>query len=360
MAAGNYTHSYKGSKRLLFKTIYSKITHYLHACPNWQSTGHGEERCDNLILVLPVLSTSFDLLDHTVLLQRLTHQTGVTGAARHGLHHTRRTRHRQSVLVTAPRGRNPCTTMSHRGLYLAQSCFLSISPLSATSAAAMVWAGISLLMTLNCTVLSSQFSSGCCLSLWVSLSASLGLLFTSGYAHEFPQLQRSKDRDYCGWVSPTAEETGPGYRLRWQRPRFTGSSCQEPGSVAGFKPGHGAQVKRMCSTAYLHIRNISDIRPYLSQTTAERLIYAFVTSPLDMGNALLYGLSDTLLKKSCSWFKPCRACGRRHSKIWSHLSRLEEPAVVASPGAHRLSDSHHPVQVLHGEYPLYLNELFEA
>ena len=59
----------------------------------------------------------------------------------------------------------------------------------------------------------------------------------------------------------------------------------------------GLQVESMCSTAYLHIRNISNICIYLSQTTTDRLVHAFVTSRLNMGNALLHGLPDALPEK---------------------------------------------------------------
>jgi len=56
-----------------------------------------------------------------------------------------------------------------------------------------------------------------------------------------------------------------------------------------------AHITRVCSAAHLHLRNISRIWPFLSQTTTEQLIHAFVTSRLDMGNALLYGVAQAQL-----------------------------------------------------------------
>ena len=58
-----------------------------------------------------------------------------------------------------------------------------------------------------------------------------------------------------------------------------------------------AHISRVCSAAHLHLRNISRIRPFLSQTTTEQLVHAFVTSRLDMGNALLSGVTQAQLSR---------------------------------------------------------------
>lgn len=56
-----------------------------------------------------------------------------------------------------------------------------------------------------------------------------------------------------------------------------------------------AHVSHVCSSAYMHLRNISRIRPFLSQRTTEQLVHAFVSSRLDMGNALLFGITQIQL-----------------------------------------------------------------
>ncbi len=58
-----------------------------------------------------------------------------------------------------------------------------------------------------------------------------------------------------------------------------------------------AHVSRICSAAYYHLRDISRIRPFLTVDTTECLVHAFVTSRLDMGNALLYGIRQDQLQR---------------------------------------------------------------
>lgn len=58
-----------------------------------------------------------------------------------------------------------------------------------------------------------------------------------------------------------------------------------------------AQVNSMCKSAFFHLRNLAKIRKYLSKTSIEILIHAFITSRIDFCNAVLYGIPDYLLQK---------------------------------------------------------------
>ena len=58
-----------------------------------------------------------------------------------------------------------------------------------------------------------------------------------------------------------------------------------------------AHVNNVSRTAYYHLYNIGRIRCYLSQSAAEQLVHAFITSKLDYCNALLCGLPSLLTKK---------------------------------------------------------------
>ena len=56
-----------------------------------------------------------------------------------------------------------------------------------------------------------------------------------------------------------------------------------------------AHINKLCSNAFYQIRNISKVRAYLWRESTERLVHTTVTSRLDMGNILLYGLPDHTL-----------------------------------------------------------------
>ena len=58
-----------------------------------------------------------------------------------------------------------------------------------------------------------------------------------------------------------------------------------------------AQIRRVCQVAYCHIRSIATIRNCLSTTAYKTIIHASVMSRLDYGNAMLYGLPETQLRK---------------------------------------------------------------
>ncbi|XP_034541124.1 uncharacterized protein LOC117814108, partial [Notolabrus celidotus] len=57
-----------------------------------------------------------------------------------------------------------------------------------------------------------------------------------------------------------------------------------------------SQIQQISRSAYFHLRNISKIRHFLSQSDAEKLVHAFVTSRLDYCNSLLSGCPNKSLK----------------------------------------------------------------
>lgn len=57
------------------------------------------------------------------------------------------------------------------------------------------------------------------------------------------------------------------------------------------------QVKNICKSAALALRRVGTIRKYLDNRNAEKLIHAFVTSKIDYCNSLLYGLPDKYIGK---------------------------------------------------------------
>uniref|UniRef100_A0A3P8PIB2 Pyrin domain-containing protein n=1 Tax=Astatotilapia calliptera TaxID=8154 RepID=A0A3P8PIB2_ASTCA len=57
-----------------------------------------------------------------------------------------------------------------------------------------------------------------------------------------------------------------------------------------------AHIKQICKTAFFHLCNISKVRNILSQSDAEKLVHAFITSRLDYCNLLLSGCPKNSLK----------------------------------------------------------------
>ena len=55
-------------------------------------------------------------------------------------------------------------------------------------------------------------------------------------------------------------------------------------------------IKQVTRTAFFHLRNIVKIRNILSQSDAEKLVHAFVSSRLDYCNSLLSGCPNSSLK----------------------------------------------------------------
>ena len=56
-------------------------------------------------------------------------------------------------------------------------------------------------------------------------------------------------------------------------------------------------VMNTCKTAFYHLQNIAKIRNCLPQDNAETLVHAFISSKWDFSNALLHGLSQSVIDK---------------------------------------------------------------
>ena len=58
-----------------------------------------------------------------------------------------------------------------------------------------------------------------------------------------------------------------------------------------------AQVSNVCRAAYSNLFRIAKIRTSLTTAACKTLVHSHVTSRLDYGNAVLYGISDRLLHR---------------------------------------------------------------
>ena len=56
-------------------------------------------------------------------------------------------------------------------------------------------------------------------------------------------------------------------------------------------------VNHLSKGCYVHLRNIGKIRPNLTEEAASTLVHSFISSRIDNGNSLLYGISDKVVHK---------------------------------------------------------------
>ena len=75
----------------------------------------------------------------------------------------------------------------------------------------------------------------------------------------------------------------------------TSAVVRDLGFAIDAKLSMAAQVANVCRSAYYHLYRISRIRHTLKIGTTKCLVHALVTSRIDYGNAMLYGISDRLL-----------------------------------------------------------------
>ena len=74
-------------------------------------------------------------------------------------------------------------------------------------------------------------------------------------------------------------------------------SARNIGAVIDKNLTMEAQVSNVCRNCYLGLRQISQIRSYLTKDATATLVHAFITSKLDCYNSLLIGIPDTLKRR---------------------------------------------------------------
>ena len=74
-------------------------------------------------------------------------------------------------------------------------------------------------------------------------------------------------------------------------------SAKNIGAVIDSHLSMEDQVNNVCKRCYHSMRQISQIRPYLTEDATAKLVNALVTSKLDCNNSLLIGIPDFLIKR---------------------------------------------------------------
>lgn len=80
-----------------------------------------------------------------------------------------------------------------------------------------------------------------------------------------------------------------------------------------------AHIKTTTKSAFFHLKNISRLRPSLSDSVTETLIHAFITSRLDYCNGVLYGLPSKTLDR-LQYVQNSAARVLTRSKPWQHIT----------------------------------------
>lgn len=75
------------------------------------------------------------------------------------------------------------------------------------------------------------------------------------------------------------------------------NSCRNLGIIFDSNMTMTNHISFVCKSVHYQLRNIGFIRKYLSQTATEKLVHALISSRLDFGNALLFNLPQNQLFK---------------------------------------------------------------
>jgi hypothetical protein len=118
-------------------------------------------------------------------------------------------------------------------------------------------------------------------------------------------------------------------------------------------------IDSVCRACYLHLHNIAQIRPFLTQDATATLVRSLITSKLDYVNSILYGLPDYMIHKlQLVQNNAARLIfrKRKHEHVTPLLKSLHW-----LPVEHRINYKINLLtfKALHGQAPSYLTELLK-
>uniref|UniRef100_A0A8C4DRA9 Reverse transcriptase domain-containing protein n=1 Tax=Dicentrarchus labrax TaxID=13489 RepID=A0A8C4DRA9_DICLA len=243
------------------------------------------------VLVLLDLSAAFDTIDHNILLRRLEHQIGIKGTA---LSWFKSYLSDRSQFIHVNDESSVNTTVSHgvpQGSVLGPILFTLY------------------MLPLGNIIRNHSINFHC-----YADDTQLYLSIKPNEINQLSKLQTCltdiKSWMTCNFLMLNSEKNeilvlGPkNLRDSWSKDIVTldcinlasSTTVRNLGVIFDQDLSFNSHIKQTSRTAFFHLRNIRKIRHILSQTDAEKLIHAFVTSRLDYCNSLLSGCPNKSIK----------------------------------------------------------------
>ena len=252
-----------------------------------------EDRC--VILLLLDLSAAFDTVDHQILLSRLSSRFGIDGMVLSWFKSYLCDR-RQSVSIENERSSSrPLTCGVPQGsvlgpiLYLLYTAPLGDIMRRHDISYHMYADDMQIYLTFKSSVLGNMELSrerveGCVCDIhqWMVQN---NLMLNNGKTELL--ILHSKHRPQPSLESVVVADL----------PVVPTQSARNLGVVFDNTMNFEKHISEICKSAFFHIRNISQVRRYLSIESTKTLIHALVTSRIDNCNALLYGLPSYLVQR---------------------------------------------------------------
>ena len=98
-------------------------------------------------------------------------------------------------------------------------------------------------------------------------------------------------------AAPVAQAAAPQAAVPVAQAAAPVAVIRDLGFVMDDHLSMASQLSNICRSAYYHISRIAKIRHSLTISVCKSLIHGLVTSRLDYGNAMLFGIADRLLHR---------------------------------------------------------------
>ncbi|KAL9978237.1 hypothetical protein ACROYT_G015732 [Oculina patagonica] len=247
---------------------------------------------NEVLLVLLDLSAAFDTLDHEILINRLSTQYGFTGTVLDWFRSYLNDRSQKVVIGNTESKPQPLTSGVPQGSVLGPLLFsLYFGPLQDVIKAhgldCMMYADDSQLYI----ILNPAARQPALLNLELCINDIQAFFLTNKLVCN-PTKTEVLHLTSRFTRHPPLSNISIGVNIV-----SCANKARNLGSVLDRHLTMTSHVNNICRHASLALRNIGRVRKYISQSSTERLVHAFITSKLDYCNSLLYGLPSTELQK---------------------------------------------------------------